>query len=155
MSVRSRSAMPGDGTRVRRKVYGKTRQDVRVKLKALRSEIEAGVRAPASYTVQAAVDDWLAEGLSGRSERTLTLYRDGVKPLTDKIGARQLRKLTAAEVRSALNGLSGELSTRTLQIARNCLVRAIRQAQAETSSRATWRRWSRRRPGEKAGRPRR
>jgi hypothetical protein len=86
----------GDGTRVRRKVYGKTKQDVRLKLKTLRSDIEAGVRAPASYTVQAAVDDWLAQGLSGRSERTLTLYRDAVKPLTDKIGARQLRKLTAA-----------------------------------------------------------
>jgi integrase len=81
--------------------------------------------------VQAAVDDWLAEGLSGRSERTLTLYRDGVKPLTDRIGARQLRRLTAAEVRSALAGLSGELSTRSLQIARNCLVRAIRQAEAD------------------------
>ena len=89
-----------------------------------------GVRAPASYTVQAAVDDWLAQGLSGRSERTLTLYRDGVKPLTDRIGARQLRKLTAAAVRSALAGLSGELSTRSLQIAHNCLVRAIRQAKA-------------------------
>jgi integrase len=121
----------GDGTRVRRKVYGKTKQDVRLKLKTLRSDIEAGVRAPAGYTVQAAVDDWLAEGLSGRSERTLTLYRDAVKPLTDKIGARQLRQLTAAEVRSALAGLSGELSTRSLQIARNCLVRAIRQAQAD------------------------
>ena len=104
---------------------------MRLKLKTLRSDITAGVRAPASYTVQAAVDDWLADGLSGLSERTLTLYRDGVKPLTDRIGARQLRKLTAAEVRSALAGLSGELSTRSLQIARNCLVRAIRQAEAD------------------------
>jgi hypothetical protein len=41
----------GDGTRVRRKVYGKTKQDVRLKLKTLRSDIEAGTRAPASYTV--------------------------------------------------------------------------------------------------------
>ncbi len=39
-----------DGTRVRRKVYGKTKQDVRLKLKTLRSDIEAGVRAPARYT---------------------------------------------------------------------------------------------------------
>jgi integrase len=73
-----------DGARVRRKVYGKTRQDVRLKLKTLRSAIAAGVREPASCTVQAAVDDWLAQGLSGRSERTLTLYREGVKPLTTK-----------------------------------------------------------------------
>jgi hypothetical protein len=79
----------GDGKRVRRTVYGKAKQDVRLKLKSLRSGIEAGVRAPASYTVRATVDDWLAQGLSGRSERTLALYRDGVKPLTDRIGARQ------------------------------------------------------------------
>jgi hypothetical protein len=58
---------------------------VRPKLKSLHSYIGAGVRASASYTVQAAVDDWLAQGLSGWSERMLTLYRDGVKPLTDKI----------------------------------------------------------------------
>ncbi len=72
------------------------------------------------------MDDWLAQGFTGRSQRTLTLYRDGVKPLTDRIGARQLRKLTAGEV-----FLSGELSTRSLQIAHNCLVRAIRQAEAD------------------------
>ena len=77
------------------------------------------------------MDDWLAQGFTGRSQRTLTLYRDGVKPLTDRIGARQLRKLTAGEVRSALVFLSGELSTRSLQIAHNCLVRAIRQAEAD------------------------
>jgi hypothetical protein len=77
----------GDGKRVRRKVYGKTKQDVRLKLKSLRSDIESGVRAPATYTVQAAVDDWLAQGLAGRSERTVTLYRDGVRPLLDEIGA--------------------------------------------------------------------
>jgi hypothetical protein len=76
MSVRSRSATAATGS-ARRRVYGKNEQDVRLKLKTLRSDIEAGVRAPASYTVQAAVDDWLAQGLSGRSERTLKLYRDG------------------------------------------------------------------------------
>jgi hypothetical protein len=42
---------------------------VRLKLKALHSDISAGVHAPATYTVQAAVDDWLAQGLRvGRSE---------------------------------------------------------------------------------------
>jgi integrase len=77
------------------------------------------------------VDVWLAEGLSGRSARTVTLYRDGVKPVTDKLGATPLRKLTAANVRSALASLSDQLSTRSLQIAHNCLVRAIRHAQAD------------------------
>jgi hypothetical protein len=74
------------------------------------------------------VDAWLAEGLPGRSARTTTLYRDGVKPLTDKLGAKPLRKLTATDVRSALISVSDQLSTHSLQIAHNCLVRAILHA---------------------------
>ncbi|MGH3238451.1 MAG: hypothetical protein ACRDOH_35380 [Streptosporangiaceae bacterium] len=70
---------------------GKTRQEVRAKLKELYANLDAGVQAPGTYTVQAAVDDWLAEGLSGRSARTLALHQAGVKPLTDKLGARALR----------------------------------------------------------------
>ena len=42
-----------------------------------------------------------------------------------------MRKLSAADVRSALSALSGELSTRLLQIAHNCLERAIRHAEAD------------------------
>jgi hypothetical protein len=65
------------------------------------------VQSPATYTTRTAVDDWLAEGLSGRSERTLTLYRDGMQPLTDKIGAKPLRKLTAAADRAARQTVQG------------------------------------------------
>ena len=120
-----------DGRRLRRKVSGKTKQEVRDKLKAVHAELDAGLHPAAGYTVQAAVEDWLAQGLSGRSARTVQLYRDGVKPLTDRLGARPLRKLSAADVRSALTELSGQLSTRSLQIAHNCLVRAIRHAEAD------------------------
>jgi integrase len=69
--------------------------------------------------------------LAHRSPRTVQLYRDGVRPLTERLGARPLRKLSAADVRSALAGLSGHMSTRSLQIAHNCLVRAIRHAEAD------------------------
>jgi integrase len=120
-----------DGKRLRRKVSGKTKQEVRDKLKALHAELDAGVQPVAGYTVQAAVDDWLAHGLPGCSARTVQLYRDGIKPLTDRLGARPLRKLSAADVRSALSALSEELSTRSLQIAHNCLERAIRHAEAD------------------------
>jgi site-specific recombinase XerD len=107
-----------------------TKAEVRQKLKDLHAEIDAGLKAPAGYSVRAAVDDWLADGLSGRSERTLALYRDGIRPLLDRIGSKQLRMLTAKDVRAALDGLSGHLSSRSLQIAHNCLERAIRHAQA-------------------------
>lgn len=53
-----------------------------------------------------------------------------MKQLTDKLGATPLRKLTAADVRTALAALSDQLPTRSLQIAHNCLVRAIRHAEA-------------------------
>src|SRR6266487_4047492 len=62
----------GDGRRVRRKVSGKTKQEVRQKLKELHSDLDAGLESPASYTVRATVDDWLAEGLSGRAPKTVS-----------------------------------------------------------------------------------
>jgi integrase len=120
-----------DGRRLRRKVSGKTKQEVRDKLKALRAELDVGLQPVAGYTVRAAVDAWLEQGLPGRSARTVQLYRDGVRPLTDRLGARPLRKLSAADVRSALADLSGQMSTRSLQIAHNSLVRAIRHAEAD------------------------
>ena len=120
-----------DGKRLRRKVSGKTKQEVRDKLKAIHAELDAGLQPSAGYTVQAAVDAWLEHGLPGRSARTVQLYRDGVKPLTEKVGARPLTKLSAADVRSALAELSDHLSTRSLQIAHNCLVRAIRHAEGD------------------------
>ncbi|MHB1594789.1 MAG: site-specific integrase [Streptosporangiaceae bacterium] len=122
---------PG-GKRIRRTVRGRTKAEVRQKLRRLHAELDIGVTpAPATYTVRAAVDDWLSQGLGGRSERTVALYRDGVRPLVDLIGGRQLGKLTAADVRMALAELSGRMSTRSLQIAHNCLVRAIRHAEAD------------------------
>lgn len=121
----------GDGRRLRRKVTGKTKAEVRQKLKAVHADLDIGVKPAANYSVREAVEDWLASGLSGRSPRTAELYRDGVKPLLDLIGATPLRKLTAVDVRKALAELSGRMSTRSLQIARNCLVRAIRHAEAD------------------------
>lgn len=85
-----------DGRRLRRKVSGKTKAEVRQRLRAVQADPDIGVEAPASDSVREAVQDWLAGGLYGLSVRTAELYRDGVKPLPDLIGARPLRKLTAA-----------------------------------------------------------
>ena len=48
-----------DGRRVRKKVSGQTKTEVKDKLKALHSELDAGVRSAAGYTVEKAVADWL------------------------------------------------------------------------------------------------
>jgi hypothetical protein len=57
-----------DGKRIRRKISGQTRTGVKDKLKALHSELDAGVRSAAGYTVEKAVADWLDEGLPGRGQ---------------------------------------------------------------------------------------
>src|ERR1700689_4908770 len=119
-----------DGTRLRRKVSGRSRSDVKDKLQALHDELRGGLHTSSTYTVRQAVNDWLESGLDGRSAKTVSTYREVLDPLTALIGTAKLRDLTARQVRSALMKLSADRSTRTLQIARNALVRAIRLAEA-------------------------
>ena len=118
-----------DGKRIRRKVFGKTKQEVRERLKTLHQELNAGVRSSSNYTVRQTVEDWLHEGLDDTSEQTRTLYEGLLEPVLEMIGARQLRDLTAGDVRAALGQLVTRYSTRSLQITRNSLERAIRHAE--------------------------
>ena len=119
-----------DGRRIRRKVTGKTKQEVQEKLRNLHADLDAGLKPSVGYTVGQAIDDWLADGLDGRSERTKTLYAGLMGSLKEHLGARPLKSLSAGDVRSALAKLAPRFSRRSLQITRNCLERAIRQAQA-------------------------
>jgi len=72
-----------DGKRLRRKVTGKTKAEVRDKLKAAHAELDRGLHTSAAYTVKHAVDDWLEGGLQGRSERTRSVYCEALKPLLE------------------------------------------------------------------------
>jgi integrase len=117
------------GKRLRRTVRARNKTEIRAKLRQLRQELDAGVRSSPTYTVDGALDDWLAAGLSGRSDRTVELYRDTVKPLRERLGDVKLKELTAGDVQQMLDELSAKLSTRSLQILRNCLERAIRHAE--------------------------
>jgi integrase len=54
---------------------------------------------------------------------------DTVKPLKEQLGEVKLKELTAGDVQETLDALAGRLSTRSLQIVRNCLERAIRHAE--------------------------
>jgi len=64
-----------DGKRLRKKVSGQTRTEVKDKLRAL----DAGVRAVQGYTAGAAVADWLAEDLPGRAAKTVEVYREALR----------------------------------------------------------------------------
>jgi hypothetical protein len=119
-----------EGKRIRRKVTGRTKQEVRDKLRALHQELDAGIRSPAGYTVRQAVEDWLREGLDGRSERTRALYEGLLEPVLEIIGSRPLRELSTGDVRSALGQLTSRYSTWSLQITRSSLDRAIQHTQA-------------------------
>jgi hypothetical protein len=119
-----------DGKRRRRSVRGRTRTEVRDKLRGLKEDISSSVRGPAGYTVRHAVEDWLDTGLDGRSESTVAKYRSVLKPVVQQIGWAVLRDLTAHDVRRALTVLAREQSSATVAIADNALTRAIRHAES-------------------------
>ena len=87
-----------DGKRIRKKVSGQTRTEVKDKLKALHSELDAGVRTAAGYTVDMAVTDWLAEGLPGRAAKTVEVYADALRALRHAEGRDLVRRNVSALV---------------------------------------------------------
>ena len=120
------------GTRIRKKVTGRTKTEVRDKLRDLHKQVEGGLRPRRRYTVEDALEDWLAHGLDGVSARTVTLYRGTIaKALREELGSVKLTELTAADVQAALTAMASRLSSRTVQIAHNVLVRAIRHAERD------------------------
>ncbi|HEX5295804.1 MAG TPA: site-specific integrase [Streptosporangiaceae bacterium] len=120
------------GTRIRKKVTGRTKTEVRDKLRELHKQVEGGPRPRRRYTVEDALEDWLAVGLDGLSARTVTLYRGTIaKALREELGSVRLTDLTAADVQKALTSIASRVSTRTVQIAHNVLVRAIRHAERD------------------------
>ena len=95
--------------RVRRKVTGRTKTEVRTKLRDLRRDLDSGIRPRATYAVGDALDDWLANGLSGRSDRTRELYRDTAKALRERLGEVKLRDLTAGGAQETLDSSMARL----------------------------------------------
>ena len=119
-----------DGRRIRRKVSGKTKAIVQDRLKALHRDAETGVRARPNYTVRRAAGDWLAQGLHGRSPKTVKKNQNVLAPILAVIGGTRLRELTAGDVRQALAAMALRYSSAAVAMGRNALSRAIRHAEA-------------------------
>jgi integrase len=118
------------GTRRRRKVYGRTKTEVRDRLKELRAEIETGVTSSARYTVTEAVRKWLDVGLKGRDPHTIDKCRTlAEKHIVPQIGAVKLRDLTADDLDDWLEGKAAEVATSTLGEILSILRRSITLAQ--------------------------
>ncbi|MBF6046416.1 tyrosine-type recombinase/integrase [Streptomyces sp. NRRL B-1677] len=120
-----------NGKRRRPKVYGKTKTEVRTKIRDLKKEVQSGVRAPANYTVADAVNDWLERGLKGRDEKgTIGKNRSVAdKHLIPFIGKAKLKDLTADDVDDWLDDRSEFLATRSLRDLLAILRRSIAHAQ--------------------------
>jgi integrase len=119
-----------DGRRIRRKVSGKTKAVVQDRLKALHSQLDSGLRTSPTYTVRRAAEDWLAEGLDGRSAKTITKNQNVLAPILAIIGPRRLRALTADDVRQALTAMASRYSSAAVAMGHSALRRAIRHAEA-------------------------
>lgn len=108
-----------NGGRVRRYVYGATREEASRKLVELMAQVSRGLPvASTTTTVQGYLRGWLDEVASKRVRpKTLTGYRSNVElHVVPRIGTRRLAKLSARDIRLMLDdcrraGLS-ERSTR-------------------------------------------
>jgi integrase len=120
-----------DGKRIRRKVGGRTKQEVKNKLEVLHADLSAGIAAPdGRYTVGQAIEDWLRDGFDGHAGKTVSLNRGALKPFADRIGKKALRELTAQDVRQVLTDIAATRSSRTVVVAHNAIERTIRHAEA-------------------------
>ena len=119
-----------NGKRKRPKRKGKTKTEVKDKLRDLAEELEKGVKTNRNYCVRDAVEDWLtAFATSGKSQATNEVYRS----LTDHqlapfIGRTLLKELTADDVEKWLNGRAKHLTSSSLGILHSILTRSIRRA---------------------------
>jgi hypothetical protein len=65
-----------DGNRIRKWVNGRNKTEVRAKLAELHGDLDEGVVTQADYMVGRAIQDWLKDGLPGRSAKTVSTYRE-------------------------------------------------------------------------------
>ena len=123
--------MNAKGQRRRVKRKGKTKAQVKDKLREAVADLEAGVTTDAGYTVQDAVADFLQKGLKGRAKGTIDNYRSlADHNVIPQIGGIKVKELTADQLDDWLDERAEELSTRSLRLIHQIVERAIRQAQA-------------------------
>ena len=119
----------GDGkTRNRPSVRGRTKAEVKDNLDKLRDEIKAGIRTPATYTIELCVKDWL--GSIERDPHTMATIAGQAKNwIYPKIGMTKLGEFTATDADNFFKELGGVLGKRSLVMIKSTLRRSIRRAQ--------------------------
>ena len=121
----------GRGKRVRKKVTGKTKTEVRKRLAEIIRDHEEDLLTVSDITVAEAISEWLEFGLSRTSESTKSNYETlSRNHIVGRIGAYKLRNLKATQIDRWLAELAPDLSTRSLRLVHSLLVRAINHAMA-------------------------
>jgi DNA-binding PucR family transcriptional regulator len=114
------------GTRIRKKVSGKTKVEVRDRLRELHKETDAGLRPRRRHTVRDAVEDWLAHGVDGLSEKTVTLYRGTIaKALNEQLSSVRLTDLTATFAAYFEEGGNVTQTARVIHVHVNTLLKRL------------------------------
>ena len=122
------------GSRVRKKVSGRTRAEVNEKLRRLRQQVDNGVVPDDKLTVQAFLDRWLTVNLPGTvAESTEDGYVDTVRlHLIPALGRKRLAKLTVADLDRLWKAKrDAGYSSNSVRIMRTVLRRALGQAVRE------------------------
>src|SRR5262249_11588441 len=73
---------------------------------------------------------WLANGLDGRSAKTIKKNKNVLEPILKVVGTQKLRELTAADVRQAVSKMATVYSSAAVTMGHLALKRAIRHAEA-------------------------
>ncbi|HUK67335.1 MAG TPA: site-specific integrase [Streptosporangiaceae bacterium] len=118
------------GKRLRVKRKGRTKAQVKDKLRQAADDLEAGIKTDDKYSVKDAVNDFLDHGMKGKASGTTGNYRSlAGNHLIPQIGAAKLKELTADDLDKWMDERAEELSTRSLRLIHQILERAIRHAQ--------------------------
>ena len=112
------------GRRIRKSVTGKTKAEVRDKLRELHRGLDEGTASSPTYRVNQAVAVWLAS--LDLDPSTVVNYRFMAQHVTRGLGECRLRDLTAKDVQAFLEGLP--LSTRSRKLVHKVLRDSIQYA---------------------------
>lgn len=126
----------GTGKRRRAKVTGRTKTEVRDKLRALQHQAEAGLPVgDGAVTFGSYLDRWLTDVLPARakvrSTNTVDNYRWAVeRHLKPALGAKRLRALTPEDVETLLRRLADDgMARNSVMRVRSVAVMALKHAQ--------------------------